>query len=307
VLAQIRVQEGQTVPVNTVVAVIAVSVVGGIPGGVPGGVLGGVPGGVPGEIPGGVVGVVTKFGWEVQGKLLEMLDQAPESPIEFKNSAKAPLAITDAKVRQLPSERGEPGDMYAVVPVVTLANNTDRRIKGFTLEFRKGLERRAYYERVPSLIDARGVYASGRQNRFVVLVGGANGWSLRVAGVLFEDGDAWGVVPPPPPPPPPPPLPQSPDSPKLIRKSGGVLSASAIKRVGPEYPPLAKAANVSGTVVVEITVDETGDVISARAISGHPLLKDAAVDAARQWKFSPTTLAGEAIKVVGTLTFNFAL
>ena len=62
VLAQITVQEGQTVPVNTVVAVIAVSVIGGIPGGVPGGVFGGVPGGVPGEIPGGIVGVVTKYG-----------------------------------------------------------------------------------------------------------------------------------------------------------------------------------------------------------------------------------------------------
>src|SRR5215469_4875699 len=51
------------------------------------------------------------------------------------------------------------------------------------------------------------------------------------------------------------------------------LQASAINRVQPEYPPLAKAARVSGRVVVEVTVDELGNVTSARAISGHPLLK----------------------------------
>jgi protein TonB len=60
-------------------------------------------------------------------------------------------------------------------------------------------------------------------------------------------------------------------------------------------------------VVVEVTVDEAGSVIAARAISGHPLLKDAAVAAARGWKFSPTMLTGVAVKVIGTITFNFNL
>jgi protein TonB len=67
------------------------------------------------------------------------------------------------------------------------------------------------------------------------------------------------------------------------------------------------AAQVSGTVVVEVLVDEEGNVSSARAVSGHPLLKDAAVEAAREWKFSPTSLDGKAVRVVGTITFNFAL
>ena len=58
---------------------------------------------------------------------------------------------------------------------------------------------------------------------------------------------------------------------------------------------------------MEITIDEAGNVISARAISGHPLLKDAAIDAARQWQFSTTTISGKPVKVVGTLTFNFEL
>ena len=95
--------------------------------------------------------------------------------------------------------------------------------------------------------------------------------------------------------------------PKIIRKSGGVLQGSATQRVEPVYPPLAKAAQISGSVVVEVTLDEAGNVVSARAISGHPLLKDTAVTAARGWKFSPTMLSGTLVKVIGTITFNFNL
>ncbi|MBI3654483.1 MAG: TonB family protein [Acidobacteria bacterium] len=98
-----------------------------------------------------------------------------------------------------------------------------------------------------------------------------------------------------------------PAAPKIVRKSGGVLAGSAIRRVEPTYPPLAKAARVSGAVVVEVTVDEVGKVIAARALSGHPLLKDAAVAAARGWEFTPTQLGGAVVKVVGTITFNFTL
>jgi len=93
--------------------------------------------------------------------------------------------------------------------------------------------------------------------------------------------------------------------PKIVRKSGGVLQGSAIRRVEPAYPPLAKAARISGSVVVEVTVDEEGNVFAARAISGHPLLKDVAVEAARGWQFAPTSLSGVRVKVIGTLTFNF--
>src|SRR5436853_4621592 len=96
-----------------------------------------------------------------------------------------------------------------------------------------------------------------------------------------------------------------PEPPKIIRKVGGVLQGSATKRVEPVYPPLAKAAKVSGAVVVEVTIDEDGKVIAARAISGHPLLKDSAVEAARGWTFTPTQLSNVPVKVIGTLTFNF--
>jgi TonB family protein len=95
--------------------------------------------------------------------------------------------------------------------------------------------------------------------------------------------------------------------PKIIRKSGGVLQGSATRRVMPEYPIGARSARVSGQVVVEVTVDEQGNVISVQAISGDPMLRDAARDAARGWKFRPTQLNGVPMKVIGTLTFNFNL
>ena len=92
---------------------------------------------------------------------------------------------------------------------------------------------------------------------------------------------------------------------KIIRKAGGALQNSATHRVEPSYPPQAKAARVSGVVVVEVVVDEAGNVTSARQISGHPLLRDAATAAARGWKFPPTILNGVPVKVVGTIAFKF--
>src|SRR5262249_238057 len=114
----------------------------------------------------------------------------------------------------------------------------------------------------------------------------------------------------PPPPPPPPPKPEptpKPEPPKKINVSGGVLQGSAIKRVQPPYPPIARAARASGAVQVQVLISETGEVIEATVIAGHPLLRDAALQAARQWVFKPTELSGVSVKVQGILTFNFSL
>jgi protein TonB len=92
-----------------------------------------------------------------------------------------------------------------------------------------------------------------------------------------------------------------------INLSGGVLQGTATRRVNPVYPPLARAARVSGAVVVEVVVDRTGNVTSARALSGHPLLRESAAAAAMQWKWNPTLLSGVPVQVVGTITFNFTL
>jgi TonB family protein len=89
--------------------------------------------------------------------------------------------------------------------------------------------------------------------------------------------------------------------------SGGVLNGKAISKPQPAYPAMAKAVKASGTVTVQITIDESGNVITARAVSGHPLLQPSAVAAARQAKFSPTKLNGQPVKVTGVITYNFVL
>ncbi|HEX6187185.1 MAG TPA: TonB family protein [Pyrinomonadaceae bacterium] len=101
------------------------------------------------------------------------------------------------------------------------------------------------------------------------------------------------------------PPPPKPPVPKVV--SGGVLNGKAISKPQPAYPPIAKAARASGTVTVQVLVDERGNVISANAVSGHPLLRPSAVAAARQAKFSPTLLSGQPVKVTGVITYNFVL
>jgi protein TonB len=107
--------------------------------------------------------------------------------------------------------------------------------------------------------------------------------------------------------PPPPPAPKPTPEPKKTIVSGGVLNGKAISKPQPAYPPIAKAARAQGTVTVQIVVDESGRVISATAVSGHPLLQQAAVAAARQARFSPTLLSGQPVKVSGVITYNFVL
>ena|SRR5947209_8409014 len=108
-------------------------------------------------------------------------------------------------------------------------------------------------------------------------------------------------------PPPPPPAPKPPEPKKNVTVSGGVLTGKAISKPPPAYPAIAKAARAQGAVVVQITVDESGRVVSASAISGNPLLQQAAVSAVRNWRFSPTMLTGQPVKVTGTVTVNFTL
>ncbi|HEX7529994.1 MAG TPA: TonB family protein [Pyrinomonadaceae bacterium] len=85
----------------------------------------------------------------------------------------------------------------------------------------------------------------------------------------------------------------------------GVLNGSATSLPQPAFPAIARAAHASGEVTVQITVDETGNVVAARAVSGHQLLLAAAVTAARQARFTPTRLNGEPVKVTGVLVYNF--
>jgi TonB family protein len=94
---------------------------------------------------------------------------------------------------------------------------------------------------------------------------------------------------------------------KRVVVSGGVLNSKAISKPKPEYPANAMAAGAQGVVTVQILVDEEGRVAEAVAVSGHPLLREAAVTAARNCRFAPTRLSGQPVKVSGVVTYNFVL
>ena len=102
-----------------------------------------------------------------------------------------------------------------------------------------------------------------------------------------------------------PPPPAATPTPPRAPISGGVLNGKAISLPKPAYPPIARAAHASGTVVVQVLIDENGSVVSAKALSGHPLLQAVAVSAARQARFSPTKLSGQPVKVTGVIQYNF--
>lgn len=110
-------------------------------------------------------------------------------------------------------------------------------------------------------------------------------------------GDSDAAAPPPPAPPKPKPVPK--------QISGGVLNGKATSLPKPPYPPAARAVRAAGAVSVQVLIDESGSVVSASAVSGHPLLRAAAVQAARGARFSPTMLSGQAVKVSGVITYNF--
>jgi protein TonB len=119
--------------------------------------------------------------------------------------------------------------------------------------------------------------------------GNTNGFGTSVAAAVSSDDNT-----------PPPPVR------KLeTKKSGGVLNGKASSLPVPAYPATARAINAQGQVTVQVTVDESGNVISALAVSGHPLLRPAAEDAARRAKFTPTYLSGVPVKVTGVIIYNF--
>jgi protein TonB len=102
---------------------------------------------------------------------------------------------------------------------------------------------------------------------------------------------------------PPPPQPQPT---KRIVRAGSLLKAPRlIYSVNPEYPTLARQTHIQGTVVVDAVIDEKGNVVQTRVVSGHPLLIDAALKAVLQWKYEPTSLNGQPISVELHVQVNF--
>jgi len=92
---------------------------------------------------------------------------------------------------------------------------------------------------------------------------------------------------------------------KAVHVGGKIKPPTKLKNVAPIYPEIAKSAKVSGVVVVEATIGEDGKVVDTKVLRSIPLLDEAALDAVRQWEYTPTLLNGKPVPVVTTVTINF--
>ncbi len=106
---------------------------------------------------------------------------------------------------------------------------------------------------------------------------------------------------------PPPIVKKTPEKPKNTIRNIGVANSMALSLPEPVYPQLARTAGIQGQVNVEIMIDETGRVISARATNGNPLLRQEAERAAFRARFTPTRLSEQPVKAKGIITYNFVL
>jgi len=126
------------------------------------------------------------------------------------------------------------------------------------------------------------------------VLGGQLGGSL--GGVIGGTGTSIPVPPP-----------QQPVAKRIVRVGSNLKPPRQTYSVQPEYPVLARQTHVSGTVVVNAVIDEDGNVVGARALSGHPLLIPAALKAVLQWKYEPTLLNGTPVAVEMEVTVHFNL
>jgi len=97
------------------------------------------------------------------------------------------------------------------------------------------------------------------------------------------------------------------EAPKVLKVGGNVMAAAQISGSKPEYPDLARQSRIEGTVVLHAIIDKDGRVAELQVISGHPLLARAALDAVKQWRYKPTLLNGEPMKVDTTISVTFTM
>jgi protein TonB len=96
-------------------------------------------------------------------------------------------------------------------------------------------------------------------------------------------------------------------TPQRVRVSQGVSSGLLIRRVQPNYPPLARQARIQGTVILHAVISKDGSITGLQLVSGHPMLAPAAIEAVKQWKYKPYLLNGEPVEVDTEVQVNFTL
>lgn len=209
----------------------------------------------------------------------------------------APVPVQAAPEVKTPEKAPEPKPSTSKAPEVTMRQEISVIAPVVKNQEVAKVETREVARNVPVVLGNKNIDASPTARAVGPIgpgTGGGGGTGNAVGPVVKVEDDE---------PPPPKPTPE----PKKTIVSGGVLNGKAISKPQPPYPPIAKAARAQGTVTVQIVVDETGKVISATPVGGHPLLQQAARQAALQARFSPTLLSGQPVKVSGVITYNFVL
>ena len=135
----------------------------------------------------------------------------------------------------------------------------------------------------------------------------ADGWVQRALAAKRNQQPAFSsAAPPPPPPPPAPPQSGSASEPRL-RIAGDAAQQNLVSQTPPVYPPLARQAQIQGTVKLGAVIGRDGNILNLSVISGHPLLVPAAMEAVRQWQYRPTMLNGQPVEVATEIHVNFTL
>jgi TonB family protein len=193
-----------------------------------------------------------------------------------------------------------PGDKLAYIQAGIVA--TDRAI-ALNSDYFQALTFKSLFLRMQAQMET----SASRQQQLI-----AEADQLRNRAMQLQQAGSGRGMPPPPPPPPP-----GSDTRTLItseshgqapvRVGGNIKPPTKIKDVRPVYPEEALAAKVTGIVILEVTVDGSGRVSDARVLKSIPMLDQAAVDAVKQWEFTPTNLNGVPVPVVMTVTVNFSL
>ncbi len=121
---------------------------------------------------------------------------------------------------------------------------------------------------------------------------GLGGSSSGVLGSVFGQGNAPKV---------------KAEAPKKVNISAGVAQGMLLAKITPVYPPIAKAARVSGTVILQATISKSGTIENLHVISGPAMLQQSAMDAVKQWRYKPYLLNGEPVEVETTVNVIFSL
>jgi len=98
-----------------------------------------------------------------------------------------------------------------------------------------------------------------------------------------------------------------PSAPRTLSISSGVMAGNLLDKTVPQYPAIAKAAGIQGTVVLQATIAKDGTIQNLRVINGPPMLQQAAIDAVRSWRYKPYQLNGEPVEVETTIKVVFNL